>query len=470
MRIVFFLVFFISGVMASAQADTTSYAVFSAEEWRIDLDSMYRQLQENHPDLYASWDKASADAAFLEARKKIAHPMNRIEFTRMISPLVSRFRDGHTFISVEFESEEFKRYDEGGGRIFPLGVTIINGRLYCTNTRFFPGILNQGDEIKSINGKPAIEIVRKLSSFWPGDDLRSSTIIAQRLFGFSLWMVYGWGTNTRIEFEQDGKIKSSVLPGISRQEYKDLIFNISGIRVLHLYPEYSLAVIEINEYSSMKRSQTFIDSCFRVIQGEGIKNVALDLRKNGGGNSSIGAYLLAHITKKSFGTVRSKTWRLGPIMKAVDSTNWRYPALLEFIRKGTLEGSDRYRMEYALEAPDSLLYPELFSGVNFYLFTSGRTYSSAHMTALSVKCGGLGTIIGQSTGERLDLTGEIAPFKLPNSKLEIWVPTATYQSACGNGKQVGVEPDYFVPLRIEDIRAGRDAELDFLKELIRKGN
>ena len=53
----------------------------------------------------------------------------------------------------------------------------------------------------------------------------------------------------------------------------------------------------------------------------------------------------------------------------------------------------------------------------FYLITSPATYSSAHMTALAVKCYQIGTILGEPTGERINLTGESIGFELPNTKI-----------------------------------------------------
>jgi hypothetical protein len=89
------------------------------------------------------------------------------------------------------------------------------------------------------------------------------------------------------------------------------------------------------------------------------------------------------------------------------------------------------------------------------------------MTALGVKCGELGTIIGQPTGERLDLTGEILAYKAPNSGISIVIPVATYKSGCGDGAQVGVQPDHLVITTIDDIRKGIDPKLEFLKKKLR---
>jgi hypothetical protein len=90
------------------------------------------------------------------------------------------------------------------------------------------------------------------------------------------------------------------------------------------------------------------------------------------------------------------------------------------------------------------------------------------MTALQVKCANLGTIIGQPTGEMVDLTGEINHFVLPNTKLPVWIPLAMYKAACPMKEKVGVQPDHYIKPSLADIMQNRDAEVDYLKQLIRK--
>lgn len=469
MKCLFIVCSLIAYNLSNAQpADTVQ--VFHPAQLQADWDTLYTQLQSNHPALYAQWPQKEADAACKKLRKKLNRPLTRMEFDRLTRQFVSGFQDGHTYVEADFSSQDFLDYGKRGGKFFPLGVSIIEGKLYCANTAFTTAAIPLGAEIVSLNGRSAKEVINTISSLFSADDKRTSYITTQRLFGYSLWRAYGWGHQTTIEYVYNRKKQAALLEGIARADYMDLVFGKGPVRQLHLYPEYQLAVLQINSYSSAKAARAFIDSSFQVIKEKGIKHVALDLRQNGGGNSFIGDMVLTNITQKPYNGIKAKTWLNGPIMQAIPRDHWRFPSIEEARTKWGTIAPNRYHKTFEPRLLDSLAHPDLFANVKFYLLTSGRTYSSAHMTALSVKCGQLGIIIGQPTGERLDLTGEIAPFVLPHTKLSIWVPTALFTSACGIGKQVGVQPDYYVPIRVEDIKEGCDAEITFLKELIQKEN
>jgi hypothetical protein len=443
---------------------------FETAQLQADWDTLYVQLQNNHPDLYAQWPKKEADAAFKNLRKELNRPLKLAEFDLLARKFLAGFQDGHTYVDTDFESGTFVEYGKRGGKLFPLGVTLIDGRIYCADVSFTSAAIPMGAEIISINDRSANEIVQTLTSLQSADDLRSNFVTTQRLFGFSLWHTYGWGQHCKVTYRYKGKRQTIEVVGISTDNYMKLIFGKGQVYQLHVYPEFHLAILQINSYTNFKAARSFIDSSFQIIKEQGIKHVALDLRKNGGGNSVIGNMVLDYINREPYEDISSKTWLDGPLMQAVSPDNWRYSTMKEVRKSWQQVAPNRYYKKFSPEQPDSLLRPDLYTTAKFYLLTSGRTYSSAHMTAISVKCGKLGTIIGQPTGERLDLTGEIIEFKLPQTHLAIVVPTALYTTACGNGKQVGVQPDYFVPLRVADIIAGRDAELEFLKKLIQKEN
>lgn len=452
-----------------SQSDTTAYQQFSAAQLQQDLDAVYLQLQGNHPSLFAHCKKADADAAFLQVKKAIIRPMNRIEFTRLLSPFIALFRDGHTSVNVDLDSKELERYAQGGGRFFPLGTLIVNRKLYAGRTNLTETNIRNGDEIIALNGVKAATVVERLKQMWSADGEPNAIATVQRLFSYSLWVMYGWGSLVTVDYLQDGVVKKEVLQGLAREDFLKLMFNSgSPVRQLHLYPTYRLAVVEINSYGNVEKTNAFIDSCFAVIREKGVKHVALDLRKNGGGNSSIGDYFIAHLSRKSYNTISSKTWHLSPMVRQLKEDHWMKRSIEKSRATYTQQGNFLVSPQFTAQPGAALKDSSLFVDASLYLFTSPRTYSSAHMTAMAVKCGGLGAIIGQPTGERLNLTGEILSYATPNSGIRIVIPVASYTTACGDGNQVGVVPDHFVETTIDDIRAGNDPELLFLQKLIEK--
>ncbi|WP_224996098.1 S41 family peptidase [Cesiribacter sp. SM1] len=436
---------------------------------RQDLDLLYQQLQLNHPKLFESRSKADADEQLKQISSSITKPMNRLAFHRLIAPFVSGFKDGHIFIDVDFDGEDISQYTQSGGTFFPLEVVIINNRLYCKGNPFAKGALQRGDEILTINREPVRQLLPRLRGLMSADGEETANASLQRLFGYMLWLDGLQGTATSVQYRRGKETLQDELGGISKEDLLKLVFPAGGLqRQLHLYPESSLAVVEINSYAQLAKSKAFIDSCFQLIKSKGIRNVALDLRKNGGGNSAIGDYFLAHVTSRPYSTISRKSWRIGPLLQQLDSTHWMRKAVASVERSYSKEDDFLHSPVFEAQPVVAISDPSLFSPVRLFLFTSARTYSSAHMTALAVKCGGLGTIIGQPTGERLDLTGEILEYILPHSKLTLVIPVASYKAACGRGSDVGVQPDFLVTQRPDDLLEGRDPELAFLTDLLKK--
>lgn len=436
-----------------------------------DFQLLYQQLQLNHSKLFAYRSKAESDQQFEQISTSINRPMARLEFYRLIAPFVSSFKDGHTSISIGFEDKDFEQYVQSGGTFFPLEVVILDNKLYCKSNPFSVGTIQKGDEILSINQVPVQTLLPTLRNLMPADGEAFGNATVQRLFSYVMWLNGHQGAGSNIAFRTEKKVEQEQLPGISKEQLMQLIFNTGGpMYELKLYPESKLAVVKINSYGNLSKSKAFIDSCFQVIRHSDIRNIALDLRRNGGGNSTVGDYFLAHVTRKPYNTISSKTWRVGPLVQQMDTSHWVSIAIAKSQEKFSKEGEFLHSPFYAPEPPIAINDSSLFSPVRLFLLTSSRTYSSAHMTAMAVKCGGLGTIIGQPTGERLDLTGETLLYQLPHSKLSIYIPVASYKTACGDGAQVGVQPDFSIATTIEDLRQERDPELVFLKELLKKSN
>lgn len=452
-------------LVALAQPPRQEETQYPAARLQQDLDTLYARLQANHPNLYAHRSKADADRAYALLRQSLVQPMDGRQFSATLAPFVAGFRDGHTGVSVTFTNPVFTRYSQHH-RFFPLGVVAINGQVYVSDNRYYPA-LPRGTAIIDINGLPATTILEQLQQSFAADGAAGAAAIAQRLFSYGLWWLYEWGDEVTITCRPDGEVQSITLPGINPEQLAQLLFNQGKVRQMHLYTDLDLAVVEISSYGSLVKSQAFIDSCFSVIRRAGTRHVVLDLRRNGGGNSAIGDYFLAYLTRQPYQVVRSKYWRLGPLVQELPATHWMHTSFARFSETARQEGAYYYSPplppSLPVEVADSLRVP-----AHLYVFTSARTFSSAHMTALAVKCSKLGTLIGQPTGERLDLTGEILEFNLPHTGISITIPTAGFRSACGDGEQVGVQPDYEVHTTLQDIITGRDPELELLKQLLGK--
>lgn len=461
---------FLNFSQSKSQNGTKDISLLKPQLLQEDFRLLYENLQQNHSRLFGFRTKEEADRDFDKIYNSLIKPMERMSFYRLIAPFVSEFKDGHTSINMDFEDVDLVNYEVSGGRFFPLGVVIIQDKLYCKSNPDPLSKISKGDEITNINGFPVSQLLPELRNLKSSDGKDNANANTQRLFGYILWLKGLEGSDFIVRYKSEGKIREEKLAGVSKDKLLDLIYSsITPTTKLHLYPEFNLAVVEINSYGNVSVTKKFIDSSFQIINNQGIRNVALDLRKNGGGNSSVGDYFLAYLTREPYSVIKRKSWRFGPLVQQFDSTHFiskeKTKALKEYVQEGEIWHSPYNK---PIRANVALKDSSLFAPRNLFLFTSPRTYSSAHMTALAVKCGNLGVIIGQPTGERLNLTGESLEYRLPNSGFSVYIPAASYITPCGDGNMVGVPPDFLVSYTLNDLRNDRDPELSFLLNLIQK--
>jgi C-terminal processing protease CtpA/Prc len=452
---------------AQPHVNAPAKKLFATDALLQDLDSLHHWLNASHPELHFSISRDAANAKWDAVRKSITAPMSRVDFMKLVVPLTTQYRDGHTALYLDPWLEELKEYEKNGGTFFPVQLYLRDGRAWVRHDLQPNATLAAGDEILAINGEPAKKIIERMLPYWPADGLRGNENVVSRFFGITLWYLYDWGSHVTVDVRAKGQVKKVPVAGVTSaviQQYRNSIPEWNMV----IHEAESLAVIECNTYNSKKKAAAFLDSAFTVIKAKRIKNLALDIRRNEGGNSSIGDMFLAYVTKRSFAPFSTKKIRQQIALASHEDNAWARQ-LLSMGQKDWKRSGEYFVLEIEPFHPDSLQKPDLFFDGNFYLLTSGVTYSSAHMTAIEVKCYGLGTIIGEPTGERMNLSGEMTGYKLPNTGIMGACAVAAYATPCGDPKQVGVQPDILVEFNVKDFVQGRDTVIEKVKALCRKG-
>ncbi len=189
----------------------------------------------------------------------------------------------------------------------------------------------------------------------------------------------------------------------------------------------NLAVLTLN---SCRFNEEYIDclkTMFTEIKKNGIGNVAVDLRNNGGGNSLVADEFIKYLDVESFKTATYE-WRFGMFTLASGDGNIQ---------------NERYE--------------ELLFGGDVYILTSSDTFSSAMLFAQYIKDNRLGKIIGEAPSLPASHYGEIATFVLPNSKLQFSVSTKFMWRADKESADSHVSPD--IPCKAEDAIQALDNEV-----------
>lgn len=470
MKRIFLAVFLVcTFFLAQGQQEPAYLRTFSVIELLQDYDSLHSIVVSNHPDLWAEVDSIATEKKWQEHREKINRPMKRWQFLELVAPLVTQYLDGHTNVFYDFDSEEVKDLETRNGKLFPYRVRLYNDSLWITDNWKDSSALYRGSLIQSINDVSIKDIISRLSPIAAADHERGREATISRLFPYLLWAVYGWEDTYKIQAYDPSNKKAQTIStsGLTLGEFMQRQFPRKRWK-LELVPDQALAIITCAGYNNYSDGIRFIDSAFAVINKKNISHVAFDIRNNGGGNSSIGDHLLAYITRQPYSDVTSKTLRYGSMMKRFKENSNMYRSMQNYMRNG-IQSGDNYTMKFGKKEPDSSILKENFFKGKFYLLTGPITYSSAHMTALAVKSSGMGIILGEPTGERIDLTGENAGFNLPNTKLTGYCALATFEGALINKKDKGVQPDIYIPFNPSTLLSGKDPVIEQLLALIKAG-
>lgn len=457
---------FICLLSVGSVAAQSAKTLFGKQQLLADFDTLHSWLLSSHPKLYANADRITTEKKWQQARTQLSDSMSRPAFMKVLAPLLAQYNDGHTFVETDFESEEINTFKAEAGRFLSYEVTIQSNEIWVKKDLDTLVQAKPGSRIIAINNKPAQEIITELYNAIAGDHKANRLASVSRLFGFLLWNQYGWSAPFSIQLQEpDGTIRSIKSSAVSVNDFLKNLFP-SPLWTMEIYPTEKLAVIECRGYTgNMERIREKLDSFFTIIKQKNIQHVALDLRRNGGGNSAIGTLFLSYLTRKPLVSVNSKSFRESNRLHALPSDFWLKKQFDNALKSWKREG-EFLTTYFESDNPPQLTKPELFFNGQFYLLTSARTYSSAHMTAMQVKCSGLGEIIGQPTGEQIDLTGEILSSKLPYTNIYVYIPTAMFTSSCRWNETLGVQPDHVVAFDPTHLTENIDTEIAYLKKLI----
>lgn len=80
----------------------------------------------------------------------------------------------------------------------------------------------------------------------------------------------------------------------------------------YMMKEKGVAVMDFRVLRDQKRMRAFADSMFTTLRDNGIKNLIIDIRDNGGGDSGGGAELLRYISPKPFKQFSKSFVRITP--------------------------------------------------------------------------------------------------------------------------------------------------------------
>ena len=148
---------------------------------------------------------------------------------------------------------------------------------------------------------PILKYYQNLGVISQEKDLLIDYTMSEETFLWDFTMFYP-ATKYKIEYIENGKLKTVILNGIPENET-----NLYSNKVFLELPDYKFGLIdkyigylEYNECRNYEKFKTFLDSSFTIIRQKGIKNLIIDVRRNGGGNSDLNDLLMTYLYDRPF--------------------------------------------------------------------------------------------------------------------------------------------------------------------------
>jgi C-terminal processing protease CtpA/Prc len=210
---------------------------------------------------------------------------------------------------------------------------------------------------------------------------------------------------------------------------------------------------ECNNTRSYRRA---VDEFFSAARKDGVERIAIDLRRNAGGDSMVVGAFLKYLPYE-YGDLRapSRATRYSPQL-----AKQRGPWLRLLTWMGETFFNGRW-LPYPLQPRAAA--DELFRG-EVYVLTSWLSFSSAVDFAAILRDNRLAKVVGAPTGGSPTEYGDILGFAMPNTGWRFSVSTTSFvRPDPAFDPADALYPDIPIPTTVRDIREGRDPVLEWLR-------
>jgi len=424
--------------------DGYSQKTFSPSELISDIDSLNKKILEIHPNPFTKIDSIDYFKEIGKIKKSIDKPLTGDEFYRLLAPITIKIGDGHTGLNPDQSQMLINKLR------FPFDVFIQDQHMFITKNYSVNTEILLGSEILKINGIPTKEILSALLNYIPGESERFTIVAIQNFFPMAFRFVYGEYNEFYVEIKQSGKIVTYKINTLSNEQQK-ISENMKPSR---LYFKDNIAVIDLRDFSSPD-FPSFIDSIFTKISNKNVGSLIIDLRYNGGGQTSLADSLISYLTPHEYQSMQSD------VIKISFATS-DYIKQLQSMNLGEKKGS----FYIWSGVPIKPITRKSFFNGSIYVLTSSMTYSTGGFFANVIKCYKIGTVIGSETGQPMIAYGDTYNYFLPNTNLSCGIAKQKFVLCCARKEGQGVIPDYIIKPSLTDKLNGIDTEMDFTLKLI----
>jgi hypothetical protein len=458
---------------------------YSSGQLQEDFSLLQKILESNHPSLYWYSTPDSLNDYFAATQASLKDSLTEQQFKNKVAWAISKIHCGHT--AVRSSKNYSKYFLKKKVKLFPLNLKVWEDNAIVVSNLFRNDTaIKRGDAVTSINGFTTKQILDSLCQFIGTDGYSNNFKYQLISFNFPAYYRNAFGTDSfyRVKYiddagrKREAKLKNFEVKadtsltkqgppqeGLQKKEFRKL--KLLNDRSIQIDTTLNTAFLSVNTFNE-GRLNRFFRRNFKSIKDKNIQNVVVDLRLNSGGSVLSCTKLTQYLAQKPFhvaDTVVAYT-------RQFPYKNYIRPWFIYWLSMhitGRRYNDGRIHFRFFENHAFKPKKKNHFDG-NIYLLTGGYTFSAATLVTGKLRGQNNVTVVGEETGggaygnSSMFLTNII----LPNTKLRITLPLYRMvldASIPKNGR--GVLPAVEVKPTSATIRAGIDAKLEKVKELIR---
>jgi C-terminal processing protease CtpA/Prc len=492
--------------------NTQIKAKHSLIQLKEDLNVIKTALEEGHPGLYWYISKQKLDFKFDSINKVLTDATTSLQFYRMVAPIVSEVKCGHTRLVYpglrlnKFQKDSVKKV--GTAPLNQLYYFVDSNKIYVESVSN-KDLVNplKATEVLAIDSIPASEIIKKTKSLFGSDGYNQTFynhVLTKSLAAY-YYLQFGRKDSSILQLKKinkpdsaynyvikilkigkpSGEVKKLTPEEIKKidlekrlakkQKRKDKYkgFDTDGSPILSLKYDTvlnSTAIMKVKSFSADGANhKKFFKESFDQLKEKAIQNLILDLRDNGGGSLSACNKLFRYL----YNQPHQYTGR-------ADMVN-RYFNTSKYISNKGLNGYKSPIRLLSIKKDSSGFYTKLSTSKilkplensfnnNLIVLINGYSFSATSLLSANLQSVNRGYFIGEETGGGYNqcTAGSIPFINLPNTGLKLRLPLKEIkitQPKTLIGR--GVFPNLEVKPTIEDVVKGRDVVMNKAMEKIK---
>lgn len=459
-------------------------SVFRKNDLIKDLYSLKSTILESHPNPYAFCTELEFREAFGKAIEKIEGDMPLKDYVRIVEQAMVVMRDSHSGLDYGYLQ---KMQIENKNSFLPFRVHSYGSDLFIEADR--DTIFPKGAKIVCIDNQDARTLYQPAIyySHIEGNSLTSQRRIADAVFPYLSGLYYDFPDTIKVDVEPFGTdtIETIVTtlytkPQWEERQKRNRHTALSRAMNLDFYAHDSVAVLKIGTFApgDKKKYKKFIKASFELIAAKDVQLLAIDLRDNGGGQSSNVEYLYSFIDKKGYNTpsnIIGKASALAQTRSKVQKSSFMLWMLRTFYKKDEDVRGFLKLQDLEMGKLDTIYFKDPMVQKEKYvydgkavLFINGLTASASVDFTNAFLKNERGDVLGESCmGPKTGTFGNPTTYTLPLTELKVSISTIRYNyDNTFTYEEKPLKPTIEVLLLPEHLATGTDPYLNYTLQKI----